>query len=108
MTDQQAFEFNPSRLHRTTDPETSVDAAEAAGAIIAGHEGMILRTLHSRRSRVWSGLTSEEIGDVTGLGHVAVARRMRAMADRGLVIETSERRVNRSGIKAIVWKAWMP
>ncbi len=105
MSDQLALEFNPHRLHRRTDPDTSVAAAEAAVAIIAGHETMILTTL---RLRPFSGLTSEEIGDRTELGQVPVARRLRAMVERNLVIATEGRRANRSGRRAIVWKAGSP
>ena len=103
MSEQGALDFH--RLHRTTDPETSVAAAKAAGAIIGRHEARILEAL---RSRPFSGATSQQLGILTGLGYYAVARRLRAMADRGLVIETDECRANFSGKQAIVWKAGIP
>ena len=101
MSDQFALDFQPHRLYRRTDPDTSADAAKAAYAIIGRHEQMIMDALHDFPH----GLTSEEIGDVTNLGQVPVARRLRAMAERKLVIATAERRANRSGRAAIVWRA---
>ena len=104
MSDQPSLDFQPHRLHRRTDPDTSVAAAERARALVEGHEAQILNALR------WGyvpeyGLTSEQIGDRTELGQVPVARRLRAMAERNLVIATEQRRANRSGRAAIVWKA---
>ena len=101
MSDQGALDFQPHRLHRRTDPDTSEAAAKAAYAVVQGHEHVISIALSGNPT----GLTSEEIGDYTSLGQVPVARRLRAMAERNLVIATDERRRNRSGRAAIVWKA---
>jgi DNA-binding IclR family transcriptional regulator len=50
------------------------------------------------------GGTSEEISEWTNLRLVTVSPSLRPMARLGLVIATEERRRNRSGVRAIVWK----
>ena len=91
--------FEPYKLHRPDDPITSHDAAEAAGPLRDRHFGVILETL-----RAYGGGTSEEISDRSALGYWAVARRMGELRDAGRVIQTQEKRPNKSGRMAVVWE----
>jgi len=51
------------------------------------------------------GRTYEEIGAMTGLDKVAVARRLRTMAEKGLVHDTAARKLVSSGRRAMIWVA---
>ena len=67
---------------RKDDPETSGEAAHRmnrSGAA-ARHEALILEALQVR-----DGQTGRELGESTGLGQVAVMRRIAGMDERGLV-----------------------
>lgn len=90
--------FDPTVLHRTEDPRTSVEAAHQAGGLQELHQNRILATLRQR-----DRLTSAEIAEASGLDYFAVARRMNELARALLVVDTGERRYNTSGRKATVW-----
>lgn len=81
---------------RTEDPDTSWDAADAANAagLPQRHARRILDVLDKMGPS-----TSKEIGALTDLGQVAVARRMSELRDAGLVEDTGERRE-----RSIVWR----
>ena len=89
--------FEPHKLVRPTDPETSVAAAEGARALQAKHHRIILDAL------LEGPKTSEEISQATPLSHPQAWRRMGELQARGYVKDTGERRPNTSGSKAIVW-----
>lgn len=74
-------EIDFTALARRTDAQTSADAAKRATAFVASHEGKIYGALaHSER-----GLTIYDLERITGLDHVAVARRMKSLEARKLV-----------------------
>ncbi len=81
---------------RTTDPDTSHDAADAANAsgLTGRHTAAITASL-----ALLGPQTSKEIGSDTGLGQVPVARRMRELVDAGVVEDSGERRE-----RSIVWR----
>ena len=89
-----------ARLSRTTDPETSHEAAAQTKAFRARHIATIYAALQT-----WGDMTTHEISAVTDLDYIAVARRMAEMADRLLVERTDERRMNANGRRAVVWRA---
>jgi len=66
-------DFDPRRLARKTDPESSREAARHAllAGRVRGHEERILRTLRQARQP----LTAKEIGQRVGLSNVQVCRR---------------------------------
>lgn len=86
-------------LARTTDPITSHQAA-AKTDFKARHIAKIYAALKEK-----GPMTKDEIADSTGLDHVAVARRMAAMEDKGLVRRTILTRPSRTGRECTVWKA---
>lgn len=94
--------FNPSVLHRTDDPDTSVQAAHSAKELRARHHEQIMDAL-----RACGPMTSEEMAEVTGLTHAMVWRRMRELCRAKLAKDSGARHRNSSGRKAIVWKARM-
>jgi len=85
---------------RATDPETSREAGERAEEFLAEHHARILGSL-----MVDGPATIYEIGWRTGLGHVAVARRMSELQRKGVVETTGDTRRGPSGRSARVWRA---
>lgn len=85
---------------RRDDPDTSHGAAERAAEFAGKHKARILEAL--RRSP--NGATKDEISRVTGIDPVAVARRMRELANEGLVEDSGLRRPTPTGRRAIVWR----
>ena len=71
--------FDPVRLARTDDPETSKAAARQAKGVVVSHEARILRALAAGPA------SSYRIAERMGVPMVAVARRMKALVDRGEV-----------------------
>ena len=90
--------FDPKVLARSTDPGTSKVSAARAESVQARHEQAILDALE----RIEKG-TKDEIAEATGLDAVAVARRMRRLADAGRVVETTAIGLTPAGRPAIVW-----
>ena len=87
-------------LRRNSDPDTSDAAAAAASAFVGTHEQRILAFLDSAGSK---GGTKDEIGTGTGLAAIAVSRRMKALQERGRVLDSGMRRKTPAGKEAIVW-----
>lgn len=91
--------IDPIRLSRSTDPETSRQAAESAS-----------RRGPSQRRRVWEALN--KLGDATdyelsievGILRSSAAKRRQELVDLGHVIETPFRRKTDTGSDAIVWR----
>lgn len=91
--------IDPSRLVRSTDPETSRQAAESAS-----HRGP------SQRRRVWEalkklgGATDYELSVEVGILRSSAAKRRQELVDLGHVVETPFRRKTDTGTEAIVWR----
>ena len=60
---------NAAHLHRTTDPETSRQAAELAALITEAHEDRILWTLEKAGRRADAAMTAEEIAEACGFAY---------------------------------------
>lgn len=84
----------------TAPSRPAVGAADRPSS--GSHEALILAALQTAAPE---GRTYEEIGAMTGLDKVAVARRLRTMAEKGLVHDTAARRLVSSGRRAMVWVA---
>jgi len=94
--------FQPHTLARCDDPATSKVAAAQAEQLVHGHEIRILSFLEACGDR--DGRTKDEIARGTGLDAVAVARRMRKLADLGRVEESGTGK-SPAGRPAIRWRA---
>jgi len=90
--------FEPHRLARKGDPSTSKAAANSTEELRETHWGAILKEL------VFGPGTSEELAERCGLPHAAVWRRMGELYKAGHVVRTDEKRPNRSGRMAFVWR----
>ena len=97
--------FDPRPLARATDPETSHEAAARVIEFLGTHNATILAVL---RRRPFTGFNSEQIANRCSLTQVQVARRMKHLADAGLVIRTGETTTQRSDRDATVWKLRPP
>lgn len=83
--EQIALSFS-APLARRRDPQTSHDAAERARKFVASHEARILGQLYRRPA-----LTYREIAECAGMEPVAVARRLKDMERKGVVVRDGER-----------------
>ena len=82
---------------RSTDPETSHDAAKFDTSFL---QQQVLFTLLKE-----GPLTSEEVSEILQINLVSISPRFRPLVEKGFVIDTGERRKNKSGRSAILWKA---
>jgi hypothetical protein len=90
-------------LARTTDPDTSHDAAWLTAQFSESHRIRILRVL------LWKGdMTAHEMEKYTGLNYVQIDRRMHELTNPkkgiALVKDSGIRRATPSGGRAIVWE----
>lgn len=90
----------PEARARNSDPQTSHDAATSVD--VSRLQRICLEAI---RGAV-DGLTSEQLATVTGLPLVTVSPRLRPLAENNLIY-AGERRKNRSGRTAIVWRPVM-
>lgn len=96
-----ADSWTPHKLARRDDPATSKAAAAQAKDLVSAHEGTILDALRGDGG----ALAAEEIADRTDLDAVQVARRLSAMATKGLVVRTTLVHTTRSGRSSAKWGA---
>lgn len=89
----------PTRLSRSTDPDTSHKAAESAS-----------RRGPTQRRQVWEalqnlgGATDYELSLACGILRSSAAKRRQELQDLGHVIPTDQRRKTDTGTDAIVWR----
>jgi predicted ArsR family transcriptional regulator len=89
-----------ARTHaRNDDIDTSHDAAESAESISKRHKAIVYASL-----KLHGPQTSQEIADQTGLEHAQTWRRVSDLRNDGTIIDSGERRPNKSGRSAAVWK----
>lgn len=99
MSEQLVLDYQA--YARNTDPATSLMAAQAVTPKLPELERKVLEALKANPE----GLTLDELTYATGLEKVTASPRLRPLCDKGLVIETDERRPGRSGRPQTVWKA---
>ena len=98
-TENLALIFEPSRLARTTDPDTSHLAAESAS--VRGP---------NQRLKVWEAIkhlgeaTDYEISAFLQILRSSAGKRRQELTELGLVESTGKRRVTDTGSAAIVWR----
>ncbi len=92
--------FDPRYLARSTDPETSRQAARGAHEFAGAHIGIVLACLKTHGPQ-----TIDEIAKRTALTSVQVARRTSDMHKRGLAEPTGATRLSASGRRERVWVA---
>jgi predicted transcriptional regulator len=85
-----------SALSRRSDPETSVEAA--ASVQVGALESIVYRAICERPA------TSTELSERLGLSLVTVSPRLRPLCNKGLIVDSGERRSGTSGRKSIVWR----
>lgn len=93
-----APEIDPPGAARIEDPDTAKDAASSV------HAREIENKVLAAIAHAVDGLTSEECATVLGLALVTVSPRMRPLERQGKIFESTDRRKNKSGSSAIVWK----
>lgn len=76
-------------LARSTDPETSHEAAEKAASFAGKHEAACFGAIHDAGA---FGATAKEIARATGLTDVQVNRRLGNMGERGLIRRNGDKR----------------
>lgn len=86
------------RLSRATDPATSHAAGAMAEKFIPHHHANIVDALFAK-----GPATIYEIEKLTGIDHVAVARRMKEIERLGNVRRTDETRPSPLGRACTVW-----
>ena len=82
---------------RSTDPDTSHDAAKFDTSFL---QQQVLFALLKE-----GPMTAEEVSEHTGISQQSLTPRFRPLAEKGLIMDTGERRKNRSGRSAILWRA---
>lgn len=90
----------PMPRARSTDPETSRDAADSMVQAAEGQRSAILAEL--RKS---GPLTADEIDVHLFSGHHTAARRLPELAELGLVHRSTDKRPTRAGRAAFIWRA---
>lgn len=93
------MKFEPHKLARNTDPDTSKQAARSVEELRENHMEKILAQLAIIPK------TAEGISDGIDISYVAVNRRLPELERAGKVTRTERRLPNRSGRMAIVWEA---
>ena len=108
MTQAPLFPEAPTRSHdgyrlvaRTTDPDTSWDAASDASIRADTHRARVLATLRNHPD----GLTDFELGELLGLQQTSAGKRRGELRDKGLVEDAGLKRPAPSGSMSIVWRA---
>jgi hypothetical protein len=92
---------DPRHLAATDDPETSHTAARRVvdAGTMADHEGRILAVLRASRG----AMTYGELAAASGLEAPAVARRLKAMGVRGLIMMVA---VRPCSVRTTMCQAW--
>jgi predicted ArsR family transcriptional regulator len=85
---------------RSTDPESSFEAAERCVAFAGNHRERILHCL-----RHFGPLSKDQISDLTGLTPVQIDRRLPELERAGKAETTGEYRQSRAGCRERVWKS---
>lgn len=100
MNEKSLFEWGEARA-RTTDPETSHDAAEdLEGSKAARLELIVFEAVKNSGC----GLTNHEIVEKTGLNWNTCTPRIRPLVRKGLIVDSGETRPGPFRKRCIVWK----
>ena len=94
--------FTDHGLARSSDPETSHEAAEEVK--VGPLQIAVLRTLRASELHDPPGLTMNQVVEIADRPNESITPRFRPLAAKGLIYDTGEKRRNRSGKNAIVWR----
>ena len=94
--------FGPARA-RTTDPETSHEAASRAGEFANTARQMIVGYLRQEGEA-----TGDPLDEVFGWKHATANRRLPELREAGIVRMTERRAITRSGRAARIWELINP
>lgn len=97
MEDRETIPFEPYKLARQTDVDTSHDAAESIKTSRETQHQAILAAMKLANAP----LTAEKIGEVLGY---PVWRRMTELEQAGLIVRTNIKWKNRSGRQAYCYE----
>lgn len=92
--------YDAHKAARTTDPETSHEAARSMLGVAEGQQAELLAAV-----KRLGETTTEDAGDDAGLTYHQASRRMPELVRLGVVEPTGETRKNRSGRRARVFRA---
>lgn len=84
--------------HRWID--TSIEAADIIAPKCGRLQRMVLTAITNAST---AGLTTDEIADALNIDRGSVQPRTSELKLLGLIVDSKQRRKNRSGIRAIVW-----
>ena len=87
-----------SGASRHSDPATSFAAAKSIS--VSKLEQTLLDLLRSHPE----GLTSHEASALAKISLVSISPRFRPLFDKGLIVDSDEKRAGENGRKSIVWK----
>lgn len=93
---------DPDAFARHTDPDTSHMAADSFEK--PDTNAMEARVLEALKAHP-HGLTNHGIVEVTGLSWNTATPRIRPLVNKGLVVDSGDRRMGPAGRYCIVWKA---
>lgn len=86
---------------RITDLVSSKEAAEEMRKSKANRlEQLVILALKESPF----GLTNHELVDRTGVNWATITPRVRPLVNKGMVVDSGERRAGASGVRCIVWK----
>ena len=94
---QIGLDFNPVKLFRRDDPDTSYKAASQAKELRSKHHSAIVGALAQH-----DGQTIYDLAESTGLDHYSVARRMKEL-EQAKLVSTEGERPGKSGRMCRIW-----
>ncbi len=89
----------------TENNHRGVDTSIAAAEMAASMSGRLRAIVHSILFRHPKGLTVDETCHLAGFPRYSLQPRFTELRKLGSIRDTGERRFNRSGARAIVWRA---
>lgn len=96
---QEVFPFEPKKLARNTDPQTSHEAAAQSGSLRGHHHRKIIAAL-----RYYGDGTPYQIAEWAGMEVAAVFRRLNELQKAGAAVPIGEA-IGPTNRKCRVWKA---
>jgi hypothetical protein len=85
-------------------PHNGTDTSREAAASMVDHvgrlEGWVLAAIRSAEN----GLTCDEVEQRCGLTHQCASARVNGLMNKERIVDSKERRLTRSGRRAIVWR----
>ena len=102
MNSQDEIDFTTYQPVRSTDPETSFEAAHAIMDSLPHLEGLVLDAIKQQGS---NGATIWEVINLTSIENQTCSPRFAPLRRKGLIEDAGERRKGGTNRKQIVWVA---